>query len=97
MLERVGLSHRIKYLPGNMSGGEQQRGTIARAMANDPPVIVADEPTGNLDEKSAEDIMNILKDLNRQGKTVVMVTHDSDMIKYSTLHINISDGKFIVG
>lgn len=87
------LSHRTKYLPANMSGGEQQRAAIARAMANNPQVILADEPTGNLDEKSAEDIMGILKDLNQHGTTIVMVTHNSGMLKYANRHISISDGR----
>jgi len=92
LLECVGLANRFAHIPVKLSGGEQQRVAIARAMANDPLFILADEPTGNLDEKSAEDIMNILKDLNKHGTTIIMVTHDSDMIKYATRHINISNG-----
>jgi putative ABC transport system ATP-binding protein len=93
LLEQVGISDRLKHLPCNMSGGEQQRVAIARALANNPLLILADEPTGNLDEKSAEEVMNILKKLNHDGTTVIMVTHDTGMLDYATRHLTISGGK----
>jgi putative ABC transport system ATP-binding protein len=93
LLEQVGISDRLKHLPCNMSGGEQQRVAIARALANNPLLILADEPTGNLDEKSAEEVMNILKKLNHDGTTVIMVTHDTGMLDYATRHVTISGGK----
>ncbi len=74
-LEMVGLSHRMDHKPSEMSGGQQQRVAIARAIAAKPPVILADEPTGNLDSKSTQEIMNVLKDLHKSGRTVILITH----------------------
>ena len=78
-LETVGLSHRIDHKPNEMSGGQQQRVAIARAIAARPPVILADEPTGNLDSHSTQDIMSVLKDLHKSGRTVILITHDNDI------------------
>jgi len=95
LLEQVGLSHRIDHKPTEMSGGERQRVAIARALANDPELILADEPTGNLDSKSGEQIINILSDLNKAGKTVLIVTHDPNVTKKSRKVIKIKDGRLL--
>ncbi len=92
LLEQGGVSNRLKHLPCNMSGGEQQRVAIARALANNPLLILADEPTGNLDEKTTGEIMDLLKELNQNGTTVIMVTHNTDMLEYATRNITISKG-----
>lgn len=95
LLARVGMDiHRDKY-PSALSGGEQQRVAIARALANDPPIILADEPTGNLDSGTAEDVFQVLKALAAEGKTVIMVTHDDDLAKRCGRVIRISDGLVI--
>ncbi len=95
LLEQVGLGHRIDHKPTEMSGGERQRVAIARALANDPELILADEPTGNLDSKSGEQIINILSDLNKAGKTVLIVTHDPNVTKKSRKVIKIKDGRLL--
>ncbi len=92
-LKKVGLGHRVKHLPSQMSGGQQQRVAIARAIAASPPLILADEPTGNLDSASGAQILDILKQLNQEGKTIILITHD-DAIARSAQHIiRIQDGK----
>lgn len=93
LLEEVDLLHKAKSRPSQMSGGEQQRIAIARAMSNNPEVLLADEPTGNLDEENGQRIMDLLKKLNKQGLTVIMVTHDLDLAKQADRMIHISDGK----
>ncbi len=93
LLTSVGLGPRIEHRPGELSGGEKQRVAIARALVNNPDVIVADEPTGNVDSKTGIKIMEILKNLNKEGKTVIIVTHDRDLVSYSNRVINIKDGK----
>jgi putative ABC transport system ATP-binding protein len=95
MLERVGLSDRLYNTPAQLSGGQQQRVAIARALINDPTVIFADEPTGNLDSKSGEDIKKILKDLNKEGKTIIMVTHEEDVAEIAKRQIVFKDGKVL--
>jgi len=93
LLERVGLSHRLKHRPREMSGGELQRAAIARALINEPRVLLADEPTGNLDEQNGTHIMQLLRELNRQeGVTIVMLTHNLDLIADSDRVIRLRDG-----
>lgn len=90
-LEQVGLLDKIKSLPLQLSGGQQQRVAIARSLVNNPKLIFADEPTGALDSETSDDIMSLLKELNKQGKTIIMVTHDADLIKYATKVIRLKD------
>ncbi|HSI20513.1 MAG TPA: ABC transporter ATP-binding protein [Verrucomicrobiae bacterium] len=92
LLTDLGLGHRIHHVPTKLSGGEKQRVAIARALINDPDIILADEPTGNLDSKSGEDVMAILADLKKAGKTVLIVTHDQRVAKRCDRIINILDG-----
>lgn len=92
-LEKVGLSHRMDHRPSQMSGGQQQRVAIARAIAQAPPVILADEPTGNLDSASSEEIINILKELHKDNRTVILITHDNDIAAQAKRVIRIKDGK----
>lgn len=94
-LKRVGLAHRLHHRPAQMSGGQQQRVAIARAIAARPPVILADEPTGNLDTRSGEDIIRILMELNSDGHTVILITHDPKIAKCASRVIKICDGKIV--
>jgi len=94
-LEKVGLSDRVKHLPNEISGGQKQRAAIARAIVNSPAVIMADEPTGNLDSKSSEDIMKIFEDLNNEGATILMVTHENDIAKHTNRIIRFRDGEIV--
>ncbi len=94
-LERVGLSNRKNHLPSQLSGGQQQRAAIARAVAAKPPVILADEPTGNLDSRSGEDVMRILHELSEEGRTIILITHDNEIAKTAKRVIRIHDGKII--
>lgn len=94
-LERVGLSHRLDHLPKQMSGGQQQRVAIARAVAARPPVILADEPTGNLDSHSGIEVMKILHELHEEGRTVILITHDNDIAKEAQRVIRIQDGQIV--
>jgi putative ABC transport system ATP-binding protein len=93
LLEKVKLSHRLNHLPGELSGGERQRVAIARALANDPEVILADEPTGNLDSKTGEEILEMFINLNKEGKTIIMVTHDKDLAKKARHIVRLKDGR----
>ncbi len=94
-LEKVGLSDRVHHLPNEISGGQKQRAAIARAIVNSPAVIMADEPTGNLDSKSSEDIMNIFKDLNNEGATILMVTHENEIADHTNRIVRFRDGEII--
>ncbi|CEO06287.1 ABC transporter ATP-binding protein [Paraclostridium sordellii] len=96
-LKVVGLLDKVKQKPLQLSGGQQQRVAIARALVNDPQIIFADEPTGALDSETGIEIMNLLKSLNDNGKTVIMVTHDPDLIHYATKLINLKDGVIVEG
>lgn len=91
----VGLEHRMTHKPGQMSGGQQQRVAIARAIASSPDIILADEPTGNLDSSSGNDILSILTQLNHSGKTVIVITHDSNVAEKAKREIKISNGKVV--
>jgi putative ABC transport system ATP-binding protein len=92
LLDMVGLSHRMNHKPSEMSGGEQQRVAIARALANNPSIILADEPTGNVDTKSGNKIMEILEEINKKGETIIVVTHDSNIAKRAKRILKIQDG-----
>ncbi|MDO4333907.1 MAG: ABC transporter ATP-binding protein [Eubacteriales bacterium] len=92
-LKKVGLEHRMQHKPAEMSGGQQQRVAIARAIAQAPPVILADEPTGNLDSNSTKEIMGILKQLHKEGRTVILITHDNEIAAQAERVIRIKDGK----
>lgn len=94
-LDRVGLSHRLDHLPKQMSGGQQQRVAIARAVAARPPVILADEPTGNLDSHSGVEVMKILHELHEEGRTVILITHDNDIANEAQRVIRIQDGQIV--
>jgi ABC-type lipoprotein export system ATPase subunit len=95
LLELVGLAEHSRKLPSMVSGGQQQRAAMARAMANDPPVLIADEPTGNLDSKTAETIFKLFHDLSAQGKTVIIVTHDSSLARRANRTVLITDGQIV--
>ncbi len=92
-LERVNLSHRAKHLPTELSGGQQQRVAIARALVTNPSLILADEPTGNLDSKTSREIMDIFHELHQQGNTIVLITHDNDVAKQAPRSVHILDGR----
>jgi putative ABC transport system ATP-binding protein len=93
ILSLVGLKDRIFHRPSELSGGEKQRVAIARALINNPDIIVADEPTGNVDSKTGEKIMKIIQDLNKNGKTIIVVTHDIELTRYANRVIKIKDGE----
>lgn len=95
LLENVGLAHRVDYSPINLSGGERQRVAIARALANDPDIIIADEPTGNLDLKSSDEVMRIMNHLNQEGRTIIMVTHNPEITEGCSRVIRLRDGKIV--
>lgn len=95
VLKSVGLGERMAHYPGEMSGGEQQRVAIARALINDPEIILADEPTGNLDSRAGEDVMNIFKELHNSGRTIVLITHDQEIAAHAQRIIRIADGKIV--
>jgi putative ABC transport system ATP-binding protein len=94
-LEKVGMGHRAKHLPSQLSGGQQQRVAVARALAGKPAVLLADEPTGNLDSKNGDSVMQLLSDLHRGGATIVMVTHDARFARHAERTIHIFDGRVV--
>jgi putative ABC transport system ATP-binding protein len=94
-LERVGMSHRMKHYPAQLSGGQQQRVAVARALAGDPAILLADEPTGNLDSTNGEAVMNLLGELHRGGATICMVTHDPRYAKYADRFVHLFDGRIV--
>ncbi|MCK5109203.1 MAG: ABC transporter ATP-binding protein, partial [Methanosarcinales archaeon] len=95
ILESLELGHRLDYYPGQLSGGQQQRVAIARALVNDPDIILADEPTGNLDTKSGDMVFNILRDLHDRGKTIVVITHDQNLAGRTARSIQLLDGEVV--
>ncbi|RKH45629.1 ABC transporter ATP-binding protein [Corallococcus llansteffanensis] len=94
-LERVGMAHRARHLPGQLSGGQQQRVAVARAVAGDPLILLADEPTGNLDSKNGEAVMQLLSDLHKAGSTLCMVTHDPAQARIATRTVSLFDGRVV--
>jgi putative ABC transport system ATP-binding protein len=94
-LERVDMAHRAKHLPPQLSGGQQQRVAVARALAGSPAVLLADEPTGNLDSRNGEAVMNLLTELHRGGATIVMVTHDARFARQATRTVHLFDGRIV--
>ena len=96
LLDKMGLKHRLKHRPGEMSGGEQQRAAVARALVHSPALLLADEPTGNLDKTSAEELLSLLLDLKKKfSQTIIMVTHDNDIANQADIHIKMEDGQII--
>ena len=95
MLEIVGLGTRLHHRPNELSGGQRQRVAIARALVNDPAIILADEPTGNLDSQSEKEIMNFFQELHQKGKTIVVVTHEPEVAKYTKRILHFKDGKLL--
>ena len=94
-LERVGMAHRLRHYPSQLSGGQQQRVAVARALVGDPLILMADEPTGNLDSKNGEAVMELLRDLHRNGATVCMVTHDQRYANFAERTIHLFDGRIV--
>jgi len=94
-LERVGMNHRIRHYPSQLSGGQQQRVAVARALAGSPSILLADEPTGNLDSRNAEAVMDLLRDLHREGATICMVTHDPRFASHAERQIHLFDGRVV--
>jgi len=94
-LERVGMAHRRRHMPSQLSGGQQQRVAVARAVAGDPLILLADEPTGNLDSRNGDAVMELMKELHKQGATICMVTHNPEYAKQATRTINLFDGRVV--
>jgi putative ABC transport system ATP-binding protein len=94
-LERVGMSHRMKHFPAQLSGGQQQRVAVARAVAGDPAILLADEPTGNLDSTNGEQVMELLRELHQGGATICMVTHDPRYARHADRSVHLFDGKVV--
>src|SRR5690606_34703981 len=92
-IEKMEIAHRSKHMPSQLSGGQQQRVAVARALVANPKLILADEPTGNLDSERGQEVMNLLQQLNREGSTIVMVTHSAEHASYAQRRINLFDGK----
>lgn len=95
LADRVEMSHRLQHIPAELSGGQRQRVAVARALANDPAVLLADEPTGNLDSRTSVQIMALFQELYEQGKTIIVVTHEPDIDAYAHSHIVVKDGKLL--
>lgn len=93
LLEKIGLQHRSNHFPSQLSGGEQQRVAFARALANNPPLLLVDEPTGNLDEKNSQNIIQILKELKAEGKTIIVATHDKEILSIADQKLVLENGK----
>ncbi len=93
LLSSLGLDHRLRHRPNELSGGERQRAAIARALVNEPAILLADEPTGNLDQKTGREIMSILDDLHSSGRTIIIVTHDSNVAAHARRTVHIEDGR----
>ena len=96
-LERMGLKGKERRLPDQLSGGEQERVAIARALVNSPPILLADEPTGNVDSKTGKEIMDLFKSLNQEGQTIIMVTHNPENVAFSSRTVQLLDGKIVGG
>ena len=96
VLDRVGLKDRVDHTPAELSGGQQQRVAIARALVNNPSILFADEPTGNLDSKTGDEVMRLFKELNAEGQTIILITHEDDIAQQSKRIINIKDGLIAV-
>ena len=96
-LARVGLQDKLGYLPNQLSGGQQQRVAIARALATNPTILLADEPTGALDQKTGRQVMQLFKELNQEGRTIIMITHDISIAKYANRIVRILDGNLFEG
>jgi putative ABC transport system ATP-binding protein len=94
-LERVGMGHRVKHYPSQLSGGQQQRVAVARALGGDPSILLADEPTGNLDSANGEQVMDLLRELHRAGSTICMVTHDPRYARYADRNVHLFDGRVV--
>ena len=94
-LNRVGMSHRARHMPGQLSGGQQQRVAVARAVAGDPLILLADEPTGNLDSKNGQTVMKLLSELHQSGSTLIMVTHDPAYARLATRTVSLFDGRIV--
>jgi putative ABC transport system ATP-binding protein len=94
-LERVGMGHRMKHYPSQLSGGQQQRVAVARALGGKPSILLADEPTGNLDSKNGEAVMDLLRELHREGATICMVTHDPRFARHADRQVHLFDGRVV--
>ena len=94
-LDKVGMAHRMKHYPSQLSGGQQQRVAVARALCGQPAILLADEPTGNLDSRNGEAVMDLLRELHREGATICMVTHDPRYARYADRTIHLFDGKVV--
>ncbi len=96
VLERLNMGHRLHHLPSQLSGGERQRVAIARALINDPQIILADEPTGNLDSKTGQEVLKVIEDLHQEGRTIIIVTHDESLVRATEKVVRIKDGKLVM-